>query len=119
MLNGNFLSRTKPFEKIFNQEKRREKNIKDIFNEVYENWDKENLKFDRIVGNPFKAHKRIIYPILEIAAVGNKMQNFKGVEIFPIALVIEESGEKYVISLTKEEINPDEFIEMISKKSKD
>jgi uncharacterized spore protein YtfJ len=119
LLNGNFLSRTKPFEKIFNREKRREKNIKDIFKEVYENWDIKNLKFDKIVGKPFKAHKRVIYPILEIAAVGNKMQNLKGVEIFPIALVIEESGEKYVISLTGEEINPDEFIEMISKKSKD
>jgi uncharacterized spore protein YtfJ len=113
MFNGNFLNMPKPFEKIFNREKRREKNIKDMFKEIYENWDIENLKFDRIVGKPFKAHKRTIYPILEIAAVGNKMQNFKGVEIFPIALVIEESGEKYVISLTEEEINHDEFVGMV------
>jgi hypothetical protein len=44
------------------------------------------------------------------------MQNFKGIEIFPIVLVIEEPPEKYAVSLTGEEIDPDEFIGMVSKK---
>ena len=107
----------KRFEKIFNRNKT-EKDILSKFKETCENCSIEMPKFDRIVGKSIKAAGKTIYPIIEIATIGNKMQSFRGIEIFPIALVIEESGEKYTISLTGEEVNSDEFIGMVSEKVK-
>lgn len=104
----------KQFKKIF--ENRDKKNASSMFKESCKDCSIEMPKFDRVVGKPVKVNDRIIYPIIEIATIGNKMQNFKGIEIFPIALVIEEAGEKYAVSLTGEEIDPDEFIGMVSKK---
>lgn len=72
-------------------------------------------QWDRMVGKPFKTGNRTIYPVLEVATVGSNLPSFRGIEIFPIALVIKESGEKYTISLTDEEINPDELIGMVFK----
>jgi uncharacterized spore protein YtfJ len=113
----NFLSTPKCFKKIFNRKMGTEKNVSSKFEWACENCSIEMPKFDRVVGNPVKAAGKTIYPIIEIATMGNNMPNFMGIEIFPIALVIEESGEKYAISLT-EEVNSDEFIGMVSEKVK-
>lgn len=110
----NILKMPKCFKNIFNRENAGEKNIEDIFKKIYEISTIKELKIDTIVGKPIKVNNRTIYPIIEIFVIGDKMQSFKGVEIFPIALVIEEPSEKYVISLTKEEINSEEFIRMVS-----
>ncbi len=75
-------------------------------------------RWDKVVGKPIKAGDRAIYPIIDVVTVENNMPPFRGIEIFPIALVIEESGERYAISLTEEEINSDEFIDMVFKESK-
>ena len=115
MFRINFLNLPRLFEGILNRKNRNRQNLDDIFKGISENCDIEMPKFDRVVGKPVKADNKIIYPIIEIAAMGNKMQNFKGLEIFPIAVVIEEAGEKYAISLTDEEIDSNEFIEMIKK----
>lgn len=101
------------FKKIINRENDNEQNIWDLFKGICEKSDIENLKWDRVVGKPVKADTKTIYPIIEIVAIRNKMQNFQGVEIFPVALVIEESGEKYALSLMGEEIDPEEFVGMI------
>ena len=95
-----------------------EKNVSSKLEGVCENCGIEMPEWDRVVGKPIKAAGKTIYPIIEIATIGNKMQSFRGIEIFPIALVIEESGEKYTISLTGEEVNSDEFIGMVSEKVK-
>ncbi|MGB9978974.1 hypothetical protein [Methanobacterium sp.] len=107
------------FKKLFNRENRTEKDIYSMFKDVCENYNIEMPYMDRVVGKPIKAAGRTIYPIIDIATVGNNMPNFRGIEIFPIVLVIEESGEKYAISLTEEEIDSDEFIDMVFKKSKE
>ena len=75
----------------------------------------EELKTDRIVGKPIKTYNRTIYPIVEILTVGNKIQSFKGAQISPIALMVEENNERYVISLTGEEINLEELIKLKEK----
>lgn len=100
-------------EKIFNSGNGNKQNIKDMFRGISEKCDIEKPYMDRVLGKPVKSGNKTIYPVIEIVAIGNKMQNFKGVEIFPIALVVEEPPEKYVISLTGEEIDSDEFIGMI------
>jgi uncharacterized spore protein YtfJ len=107
----------KRFRKIFSRNKTK-KDILSNFKETCENCGIEMPKFDRVVGKPVKAAGKTIYPIIEIATMGNNMPNFRGIEIFPIALVIEESGEKYTISLTGEVVNSDEFIDMVFKESK-
>jgi uncharacterized spore protein YtfJ len=104
--------------KIFNRENRDEKDISSMFKEFCGNCNIEMPKWDKVVGKPIKAANRTIYPIIEVVTIGNNMPNFRGIEIFPIALVIEESGEKYAVSLTGEEINSDEFVNMVFKENK-
>ena len=111
----NLLCRPK---KIFNRENRDKKDISSMFKEFCGNCNIEMPKWDKVVGKPIKAANRTIYPIIEVATIGNNMPNFRGIEIFPIALVIEESGEKYAVSLTGDEINSDELIDMVFKENK-
>lgn len=111
----NLLSRPK---KIFNRENRDGKDISSMFKEFCGNHNIEMPKWDKIVGKPIKAEGRTIYPIIDVVTVGNNMPAFRGIEIFPVALVIEESGEKYAVSLTEEEINSDELIDMVFKENK-
>ena len=112
----NLLSR--PCFKIFNRENNDKKDVSSMFKEFCGNCNIEMPKWDKVVAKPIRAADRTIYPIMEVVTVGNNMPNFRGIEIFPIALVIEEYGEKYAISLTEEKINSDEFIEMVFKESK-
>lgn len=118
MFKTNLFNRSKLFEKLFNRENGDEKDIEDIFKGICENCNIEKPQLDRVVGKPVKADNRTIYPIIDILAIGNKMQNFKGVEIFPVAVVVEEAGEKYAISLTGEEIDSDELIGWYQKNRK-
>ena len=104
--------------KIFNRENGDKKDISFMFKDFCGNCNIEMPKWDKVVGKPIKAADRTIYPIIEVVTIGNNMPNFRGIEIFPIALVIEESGEKYAVSLTGEEINSDELIEMVFKENK-
>lgn len=104
--------------KIFNRESRDKKDISSMFKDFCGNCNIEMPKWDKVVGKPIKAADRTIYPIIEVVTMGNNMPNFRGIEIFPIAIVIEESGEKYAVSLTEEEINSDEVIGMVFKENK-
>jgi len=104
--------------KIFNRENDDEKDISSMFKEFCGNCNIEMPIWDKVVAKPIKAADRTIYPIIDVVTVGNNMPAFRGVEIFPVALVIEESGEKYAVSITGEEINSDELIEMVFKESK-
>ena len=95
-----------------------EKDVSCIFKDFCKNCNIEMPKWDKVVGKPIKTEGRTIYPIIDVVTVGDNMPTFRGIEIFPIALVIEESGEKYAVSITGEEINSDELIEMVFKESK-
>ncbi|MCZ3366141.1 MULTISPECIES: hypothetical protein [Methanobacterium] len=104
--------------KIFNRENRDKKDISSMFKDFCGNCNIEMPKWDKVVGKQIRAADRTIYPIIEVVTIGNNMPNFRGIEIFPVALVIEESGEKYAVSITGEEIDSDELIEMVFKESK-
>lgn len=103
------------FKKIKGCKNENKQDIANIFKKVYERSNMEGPKIDIMVGNPVKAYNKTIYPIIEILTIGSKMQSFKGAEIFPIALVVEEQENEYVISLIEGEINPEELIEMKEK----
>ena len=73
-------------------------------------------EIEKKVAKVIKLDNRAIHPIMQIMAIKDENESFLIVEIFPIALVVEEPDNKYVIPLTDEEINEEEFIEMISTK---
>ncbi len=94
---------------IFGQ-KTNETKVKDIIKSIME------PEVDTKVGKAIELGNRIIYPIIQTMVIKNENQAFLTVEIFPIALVIEETGERYVVSLTNDEINSEELIGRITPK---
>ena len=105
-MNGN---PRKMFRGMFNPEESR-REIKKLIDNI------PIPEIDKKVGKPIEITGRTIYPIIQTLVTRNEDQGFAAIEIFPIALVVEEPDNKYVISLTDEEINQEEIIEMISSK---
>ncbi|MGF7119570.1 GerW family sporulation protein [Methanobacterium oryzae] len=83
----------------------------DMLKKIYES----NLKPNKetIIGKPIQIDNKIIYPVMEIVTMGKEIQWYIGAEISPIAILVEESGDKYVFSLTNKEIYPEKIIEMV------
>lgn len=95
MIKGNFMRNT-------------DKNdIKKILKSIIE------PEIDIKAGKVIEIDNRKIYPIIQKMAVKNENQFFFTVEIFPVALVVEEGEEKYTINLTSDKINSEEIIGMI------
>lgn len=100
------------------------KNYKKMFNGAFNPQKKENCnvgevikkftepEMDKIVGKELKIDNRTIYPIIQTSVFHN---GFTIAEIFPIALVVEENDEKYVISILESLDNPENLIEMVKK----
>ncbi len=86
----------------------------DMLKKIYES----NLKPNKetVIGKPIQVDNKTIYPIIDIITMGNKMQRYVGAEISPIAILVEESDNKYVFSLTSKEINPEKILEMVSQR---
>ena len=66
------------------------------------------------VGKVIKLGNRTIYPIVRTFVIKNEKQDVMAAEIFPIALVVQEPDDAYVISLTDDAVNLEDLIEMIS-----
>lgn len=58
-----------------------------------------NQNSERKILNPFKVEKKFFYPIIDISVVHGKNIIY-GVKIDPIAFIVEENGNKYIIPLT-------------------
>lgn len=86
-------------------------NADEMFKKIYESKFKPNK--ETVIGEPIQIDNKTIYPVIEIITMGNGIQRY--VEILPVAIRVEESNNEYLFSLTDEEINPDEILEMISK----
>lgn len=87
-------------------------NTGEMLKNIYEN----NLKPNKetVIGKPIQIDNKTIYPVIEIITMGNKIQRYAGAEISPIAILVEESDNKYVFSLTSKDINPEKILEMVS-----
>ncbi len=72
-----------------------------------------NFDVDTVVGKSVEAHGKVIYPIVKISVLRDNKMDVVGSWIVPFAFVVEESGKKYVISLTDEEINQKELLKMV------
>jgi len=102
-------SSKKMFNGVFHGQK---KEIKDI-REIIRKFTKPEIECS--VGKKIKVDTRVIYPIIQTLVVQGE-KGFTVTEIFPIALVIEENNEKYVISILESLDDPEIFIEMIKSK---
>jgi len=65
------------------------------------------------VGKAVELDYRKIYPIIEIIIIKNAKNAPLFAEIYPVALIIEEEDQKFVINLTEDVIDSEKFIEMI------
>ncbi len=63
----------------------------------------------RTILKPFEVEKRVIYPVLEISTF---FQGFNLINISPVALIVEEDEDKYILQLTFEEIDENELFEL-------
>jgi uncharacterized spore protein YtfJ len=65
------------------------------------------------VGKTIKLDNRTIYPIIQTYVIRNEKQGVMMAEIFPIAWVVQEPDDAYIISLIDDTINPEDLIELI------
>jgi uncharacterized spore protein YtfJ len=71
----------------------------------------EDLNVEKKVLNPLKIGDRLIFPVVEIVICGNGMI-FNSLTISPIAFIIEENSNKYVIPVNENEIIEEEILEL-------
>jgi hypothetical protein len=72
----------------------------------------KNLNVERKVLKPFKIENKLFYPVVEIITLGDE-NSFNSLNIAPIAFLVEENGEKYVIQITEYEIDDNEIFELV------
>ena len=66
-----------------------------------------------IVGKSLKAGERVLYPVIKISILKSNNDHVNGAWIIPIAVVIEEDSESFLIRLTDENIDFKEILEML------
>ncbi len=59
---------------------------------------------------PFEIEGRLIYPIIKVLSSHTV---FNVLNISPVALIVEENGDKYVLQLSYDEIDEDELFEIL------
>lgn len=72
-----------------------------------------NQNLERKILNPIKIEKKVFYPIVDISIFYSKNIVYNAL-ISPIAFVVEENGEKYVIHLTEEHIDNNSLYSAVS-----
>ena len=98
----------KIIKEMFNLQNLNNNRMKELINNI------PKPEIETKVWKPFKINDRTIYPIIQTYMIIG--ENFAGIEIFPIALVIQESQNKYAISLIDEEIDTEELLKMVPSK---
>jgi len=63
------------------------------------------------VGEALKAGDRFLYPVLKIEVIHSR-GNLLGLWVIPLAVLVVEPGEDYLISLYKEEAGAEELAEI-------
>ena len=72
-------------------------------------------EIETIVGKPIKVYNKILYPIIRISILKDNEMNIVGSWIVPVAIVVEENAEKYVIPILDENIDFDKFLKLLNK----
>lgn len=69
-----------------------------------------DLNIEKRVLKPFKIENKLFFPVVEIM-IQEDEKYFNSLTISPIAFVIEENGDNYVILLNEDKINEEEILE--------
>jgi hypothetical protein len=73
----------------------------------------KDLNIEKKVLKPFQIRERIFFPVIEIITIEGET-HFNSINISPIAFIIEENGDKYIIPIARDEIDEDELFELLS-----
>jgi len=65
----------------------------------------EGVKKDIEVGKPIEIAKRILYPVVEVSEI--KGPSYEFMSIVPIAIVVVEGDNKYMLALNEKEVSRD------------
>ena len=71
----------------------------------------EDLNIEKKVLKPFKVENKLFFPIVEIMIMGDET-SFNSLTISPIAFVVEENSDNYIIPVDEDEINEEEILEL-------
>jgi hypothetical protein len=72
----------------------------------------KDLNIEKKVLKPFQIGERIFFPVIEIITIESE-NHFNSINISPIAVIIEENGNKYIIPIARDEIDKDELFELL------
>ncbi len=72
---------------------------------------KSSTNLKRVVFDPFKTEGRVIYPIVDVLMINGY---FNVLNISPVALIIEEKDDVYILLLTYDHIDDEELFELFS-----
>ncbi|MGB9936573.1 MAG: hypothetical protein ACPK7O_02535 [Methanobacterium sp.] len=111
MFNTNFEDGKKFFQKMINDENTMTR-MNNIFKKANERINFKH-KTEFILGKPIRIDNKIFHPIVEMITF-ESLERLSSTEITPIALVVEENDNEYLISFTEEENDPQELIKMLS-----
>ena len=67
-----------------------------------------------IIGKPLEVNDKIIYPVIRISFLKSNEGNINGMWVIPIAIVVEEGSEKFLIRLTDENIDYNDVLELFT-----
>ncbi len=70
----------------------------------------DNIKKEIVTLKPIDVEKKRLYPVVKVLEI--QEGNYYSLSISPIALVVVEDGEKYLLSLDEEEPSP-ELLELV------
>lgn len=71
-------------------------------------------KIKLIKGKSMEIYDKILYPVIQISIQKNIKGEISGADIIPIAIIVEEGTESYILSLSHEEMDLDETLEKLS-----
>ena len=70
-----------------------------------------DIEIKKKILEPFEVGKRAIYPIVEVSSFSTGLNMLN---VSPIALIVEEDENRYILELTYEKIDEDELFELLS-----
>lgn len=71
-----------------------------------------DFEVKRTILDPFEVEKKVIYPVADIYIL---IADLTILNVSPVALIVEEDGNRYVIQLTYKESDDDEFLNFLNK----
>jgi len=66
---------------------------------------------ERVIFKPFEIEGRTIYPVVDVFVIEDCLNLLS---VTPVAIIVEEKEESYILNLSYQEIDDDELYELLS-----